>query len=265
MQVSANKNVKKRALLLFTNSFGTEYRGKLSLYRQKNGKALHNLLLKRVLSVISESAKSSDFDLIVSTDQPAQKELISAQFKNSHSFIIQKQSGGDFGERFSNSVKSAFDLGYSSLIVLGNDCPDISSAIIKNSFEKLGAENSAVVGPSVDGGFYLLGINEYNSGLFKNIAWQTNRVLGQLCDNAEILGKSLQFESVLADIDNNRDLISWFEKKSSYAEKFKKILFELFNTITFARKIIVPFLGLDYFYKRVSQKSPPFISLNTSI
>ncbi len=61
------------------------------------------------------------------------------------------------------------------IIVIGSDCPLIQPALLESAFEKLD-QCPAVIGPSTDGGYYLIGLRQQCDNIFQNIAWSTSSV-----------------------------------------------------------------------------------------
>ncbi|MCB4797711.1 DUF2064 domain-containing protein [Neotamlana laminarinivorans] len=91
------------------------------------------------------------------------------------------QIGNSFGERFTNAITDIFNLGYSQIITIGNDTPQLKVKHILQAKE-LVENNQPVLGPSLDGGFYLLAIGkkQFNAKQFKNFNWQTSQVFKQV-------------------------------------------------------------------------------------
>ena len=92
-----------------------------------------------------------------------------------------KQTGVDFGSRFSNALQLGFKKGYDALITIGNDCPFLQVKHITEA--KKAIENgNTVLGPTYDGGFYLLGLSKenFNPATFYNFSWGTNRVFEEV-------------------------------------------------------------------------------------
>ncbi len=249
--------MKSKALLLFAMSFKTECNRKRILRNKKKSKKIHRLFFNKILSTINESRKLTGFDLIIYTDLPINVNQKLNKDAKSKNVIIKEQTGNNFSERFINSIKNVFELGYEQVVTVGNDIPDISSEIITNSFIKLESENSVVLGPSVDGGFYLLGLNKFDSNLFKDIEWQTGSEFKQLCKNIHLAGNQIIFEPVLADIDNTKDLFNWILNKSDFSITLKKLFLAFNECINFTKTIKDTFQSQEYFSKRLSQKSPP--------
>ena len=69
------------------------------------------------------------------------------------------QKGAGFGERFTNAIKDIFNQGYEYVITVGNDSPGLKTSHILKALRFL-QHNKVVLGPSLDGGFYLLGLHK---------------------------------------------------------------------------------------------------------
>lgn len=119
------------------------------------------------------------------------------------------QSGSDLGERMKYSFQQVFEGGVERAVIIGSDCPDLNERIVENAFNRL-KENDLVIGPSEDGGYYLLGMNRFFETLFDEIEWSTESVLESTIQKANKIGLKVFQLPVLNDIDNIEDL-----KKSS--------------------------------------------------
>ena len=104
----------------------------------------------------------------------------------------------------SNAFDEAFD-SHNKVIIIGSDCYDLSSKVINTAFELL-EENDVVVGPAKDGGYYLLGMNEFFPQLFQDKEYSTDTVLKELLEEAEELELSVYQLPTLSDIDTFEDL-----------------------------------------------------------
>lgn len=118
------------------------------------------------------------------------------------------QQGDDLGQRMQNAFEQAFAKGYERVCIIGSDLMDLSTEVIEQAFEKLN-QRDVVVGPSEDGGYYLLGMNQMIPDLFKNKAWSTDEVFIATRDDARRLGLSMAELPVLNDIDTEKDLGDW--------------------------------------------------------
>lgn len=137
---------------------------------------------------------------------------------------LQVQKGNSFGERMSNAFDRAFD-SYNKVIIIGSDCYDISSKIIKEAYAKLD-EHDVVVGPAVDGGYYLLGMKEFIPQFFENKTFSTSTVLQELLEEAEDLHLEVYHLPKIGDIDTIEDLkksgMKWEELgEQGFEEEFQ--------------------------------------------
>ncbi|MEO9482208.1 MAG: TIGR04282 family arsenosugar biosynthesis glycosyltransferase [Ekhidna sp.] len=119
-------------------------------------------------------------------------------------YKLTSQKGFTLGEKMTNAFDEAFDA-YNKVIIIGSDCYDLNSKIIKSAFEML-EENDLVVGPAKDGGYYLLGMKEYLPQLFQDKTYSTDSVLKELLAEAEELELSIHQLPLLNDIDTLDDL-----------------------------------------------------------
>lgn len=85
------------------------------------------------------------------------------------------QSSGDLGQKMGDAFKDQFDLSFDQLLIIGTDCAEITPEIVEEAFIKL-ETSEVVVGPAEDGGYYLIGMNRFISGLFYDIPWSSSEV-----------------------------------------------------------------------------------------
>lgn len=124
---------------------------------------------------------------------------------DSNQYFKQFQEGNDLGERMNNAFAFAFDHGYTEVVIIGTDCYELCSITIINAFSGL-KKCEIVIGPSKDGGYYLLGVKQMHHQLFENINWSTAEVLKKTLAVCETHKLSLHLLSELSDIDNENDL-----------------------------------------------------------
>jgi len=129
------------------------------------------------------------------------------------SFSYRHQGRGDIGRRMQRALEDGFQEGYTSIVIIGSDVPDISSAIIHRAFEEL-QKNSLVLGPAGDGGYYLIGMQKVNEDqaypeLFEAINWGTSEVLSQTIAAAHQIGIGYALLDTLKDVDRPADLKVW--------------------------------------------------------
>ncbi|WP_214662598.1 TIGR04282 family arsenosugar biosynthesis glycosyltransferase [Amazonocrinis nigriterrae] len=122
--------------------------------------------------------------------------------------VYQSQGEGDLGLRMARSLFDSFQSSMEQVIIIGTDCPGVNSQILTQAFEQLHTFD-LVLGPAIDGGYYLIGLRRLIPELFANIDWGTSQVLQQTVDIAEELNISLIYLPALADVDLPEDLPIW--------------------------------------------------------
>ena len=121
------------------------------------------------------------------------------------------QGEGDLGTRMARSVGDALDEGAPQVVVIGSDCPGISPEFLGQAFNLLAEDSGRVVlGPALDGGYYLVGMSRRSPELFRGIAWGTEHVFLQTEAAARESGYSIRALEPLADVDRPEDLHVWY-------------------------------------------------------
>jgi uncharacterized protein len=116
------------------------------------------------------------------------------------------QKGSDLGDKMNNAFASAFATGYKSVCIIGTDCIELTSSMITTAFEHL-LTHDAVVGPAIDGGYYLLGMNKLHPEVFNNKLWSQASVFADTILDFNNLKLSYSTLEVLSDIDDESDLL----------------------------------------------------------
>lgn len=114
------------------------------------------------------------------------------------------QEGDGLGTRMSHAFKNGFQE-YQKVVLMGTDIPEISVDIIKTAFNQL-TNYDFVFGPTFDGGYYLVGMNQPHHFLFENITWSTDQVLAQTLEQINHHHYSVGVIEMLTDIDYEADL-----------------------------------------------------------
>jgi len=120
--------------------------------------------------------------------------------------IYRQQSDGDLGRRMALAFKDSFSAGMTSVVIIGTDCPDLNAQLMVKAFHAL-EQNDLVLGPALDGGYYLIGLRRLIPELFRGISWSTAEVLEQTISIAQRLDLAIAFLPLLNDIDRPEDLI----------------------------------------------------------
>jgi rSAM/selenodomain-associated transferase 2/rSAM/selenodomain-associated transferase 1 len=118
------------------------------------------------------------------------------------------QVGGDLGARMDNGFAQAFRAGADKVVLVGTDCPGITSTILRNAFDLLGFFD-LVLGPARDGGYYLIGLRREAPELFCDVPWGMATVASRTLKRAKELGLRAVTVDPLVDVDRPEDLAVW--------------------------------------------------------
>ena len=127
------------------------------------------------------------------------------------------QIGENLGKKISNAFNWGFEKGYKKIIIIGSDLWDLNEEIINTGFIELN-KNKVVIGPSIDGGYYLLGLNKNMPKIFEGIKWGTQSVLAE---TLKLLDHDPYILPELNDIDTFEDLIANPSLFKIYNNNFK--------------------------------------------
>lgn len=242
------------AILLFSRNPSEDAKIKSA----KSLRQLSNNCFENSLSLIYKIISDSNLDFFVSTTGGKGKEYFS-KFKCP--LII--QSGITFGEKFYESINKVFEKGYENIIVIGNDTPSLKLRDIIFAAKHTSINNS-VIGPSKDGGFYLLSLNRSD---FKKI------------DPFKFISLNYQRSNTLSELIslfNHCSIFQYLLKKKDDFDKIYSIrIYFLFKyrveqMISVFQKIVFNYLFIKYFlilfikhknsfYTFASLSSPPFL------
>jgi len=123
---------------------------------------------------------------------------------NSH-FKKRLQAGASLGDRMKQAFSDSLAAGYERVCIIGTDCPELTAQIINDAFTKL-RSHEVVIGPVVDGGYYLLGMKKLHADFFANKAWGTNSVAAKTIVDFENLKLVYYQLPMLTDVDEEKDL-----------------------------------------------------------
>lgn len=189
------RNDHKTAILVFANSPEQELQNKPVV----KGEAFFEMLTEQTLKMVRETG-----------------------IPYFH-YTERQQCGNSFGERFVNGLQSIFEKGYENVIAIGNDTPHLKKADLYDAFESL-KQGKFVMGPSADGGFYLLGLHRSNftASEFLGLPWQNSHLGKAVLRVALNHGQEVVRLKTLFDLDTLGDL-------SLFVSRFKNIGKSLFR------------------------------------
>jgi uncharacterized protein len=113
----------------------------------------------------------------------------------------------NFGDCLFKAIGGLFAAGHGSAVVLNSDSPTLPTSLLVETAELLARPGDrAVLGPSTDGGYYLLGIKQAHRRLFDEIDWSTDRVAGQTLERAQEIGLDVHCLPAWYDVDDSQAL-----------------------------------------------------------
>ena len=208
-------NFSKTAILIFANSAHQEAVNKPF----RESKALFDLLNKETIQKVKRSGLPHFL------------------------FSEEEQIGETFGERYTNAIQFVYDQGFENVITVGNDTPQLQTSQLIETAKKL-EDNPIILGPSKDGGYYMMGLNksQFNLETFLNLPWQTSQLTKRISRLLAAEKIKIVFLKMLADIDSIADIQSVLIAFRNIGSVLKKILLVLFSS----EKIIISYLPFSF-------------------
>ncbi len=129
-------------------------------------------------------------------------------------FLVRAQADGDMGDRLTASFGRAYDEGADAVVLVASDVPGLTARIVREAFGLLDRRCrqgllAGVIGPTADGGYYLIGMRAPGAALFDGIAWSTSGVLAQTAALAAARHVALARLPELVDVDVRADYELW--------------------------------------------------------
>ncbi|MGI8839066.1 MAG: TIGR04282 family arsenosugar biosynthesis glycosyltransferase [Pyrinomonadaceae bacterium] len=122
-------------------------------------------------------------------------------------FSLLAQRGEGFGERLFYAAEDLLRVGYESLCLIDSDSPTLPATLLRQAVEALARPGDRVVlGATVDGGYYLIGLKNGHRHLFANIDWSTPSVLSQTIERAAEINLEVELLPVWYDVDDGATL-----------------------------------------------------------
>lgn len=184
-----------RCVLLFARSAQGEA-GAKGLGRAA---ALFALARRRLVAAAAELG----VDLVVVGPAGSEDGFPESELAPGCRFLLQQ--GASFGERLGNAFGAVRALGYGQVVAVPTDVPLLGARHLAAAFDALSEGAGAVLGPSPDGGVYLIGVRGDALPLLSGVRWRTARVLADLAANAADIGSPVVLDH-LGDVDREADL-----------------------------------------------------------
>jgi rSAM/selenodomain-associated transferase 1 len=167
---------------------------------------LYKDFVKRTIDI---SKKVTSDDKFIAYDSFGEAGFIESVKGN---LSLLKQEGADLGERLYNAFLYSKGEGNESTIIIGADSPDMPPEFIYKGFDML-EKSDIVIGPSRDGGYYLIGLKDPDRRIFKDVNWGSDKVFSETMDNIKKSGKVVSLVDEWYDIDTTQDLEFYNRRK----------------------------------------------------
>lgn len=137
-----------------------------------------------------------------------------------HGVRLIDQEGDDLGQRMAGVFDRLFAQGYRSVVLVGTDVPSLPLEEYRRTFGLL-ESHDLVLGPALDGGYYLLGLTRPAPALFTDIPWSTGDVRRITEEKARSLGLTIALTAPWRDVDTIEDLTALIDANGLDAAKPK--------------------------------------------
>ena len=197
-------NKSDKGCILFFVKYPEEGQVKTRLSAGLNEAVAAELYRNFVLDLLSMLEKL-DFQFHIYLSPENSREKFIEWLGDQYSYV--PQQGDDLGQRMKNALSQAFDQGFSRAIVIGSDMPDLPGELIDDAFLSL-KTHDAVLGPTFDGGYYLIGFNSgtFLPEVFEEMEWSTDTVFANTISRLRNAGLRIHELPERRDIDVLADL-----------------------------------------------------------
>jgi glycosyltransferase A (GT-A) superfamily protein (DUF2064 family) len=164
--------------------------------------------------------------------------------------------GNTFGTRYSNAFKSIFEQGYDFVISIGNDIPGLNESHIQIAATQ-SANHQSVLGPTQDGGDYLIAIHResFDPASFANLPWNTNQLHDALNAYLKVAEQEVFQLEELIDIDDFKSFSRSARQTTSCF--FQKLFIRILLSIRVYIISKIPFFNPTLTHQDHPLRAPP--------
>lgn len=194
------------ALLIFSRTASQE--AELKTFDCHAGQSANRVIVERLIRHTVATARRTQLPVFVHYDT--------------------RPDSGGFGTHLADALESVFEKGYSSIIAIGNDCPELSAPMLLEAHDRL-AKQKLVLGPAFDGGVYLIGIQKsaYHRSSFVELPWETAQLQAAWKEYPAAESAETDWLEPLSDVDHAADfktLLARLPRWNSLRKQFRSIL-----------------------------------------
>jgi uncharacterized protein len=166
---------------------------------------LNACFLKDTVASLADAAAAAGARWVISYMPPGEEAAFGGILPQGA--LLLPQRGNGFGQRLLHTADDLFACGFSSVCLIDSDSPTVPTGLFVRAAEELAESGDRVVlGPSDDGGYYLLGLNQRHKHMFENISWSTAAVAQQTRERATQLGLPVISLPTWYDVDEELSL-----------------------------------------------------------
>ena len=197
------KDKSKNAYVIFTREPvpGHTKTRLMPYYTAEKCAELHKCFLRD----IADEMKGGNFDLAVAYTGGDPLFLQDVFGKNAR-YI--EQRGDSLGQRMENAISDVLAMGYERVVLTGSDIPELEADTIETAFALLSACD-VVIGPTADGGYYLLGMKQLHHEAFDVKTYGISTVFEETVSSVRNVGLTVEAVDEYNDIDTREDLMEF--------------------------------------------------------
>jgi rSAM/selenodomain-associated transferase 1 len=166
-----------------------------------NATRLYEALLRDTITLVSEI---NEIDLAIAVTPPESIDYFK-HISPSGTLLLPVECN-DIGDCLMKAMRELFKRGYSRVFALNADSPTLPPTYIEDAIQRLELDD-IVLGPTADGGYYLIGVKQLHDELFINIGWSTASVLSETMAKADKLGQKAGILAPWYDVDTIEDIM----------------------------------------------------------
>ena len=174
----------------------------------------------------------------------------------------QQQVGAHFGIRLANAMQGIYEKGYKKIIVIGNDSPDLKTATLVQAANIIG-EGNPVLGPSKDGGVYLIGLDQsdFHFEAFVSLPWNQGNLRTAMISRLKEGSASPYSLNPLMELDTEWDLKVWLKLNTQTGRRLLKLLLLILTRFFSAVSAVILYFQEIYFRIFRNKGSPDLLRL----
>ena len=153
---------------------------------------------------------------------PQEREKDFFQFFKSEGTWFPQLKSQSLGDRIHHAMNYVLQQGYRRVVAIGTDSPSLPAEYVAQALEEL-KKHDTVVGPSEDGGYYLIGARKAPKELFQQIDWSTDKVFEQTIARTKEYDLSVQILPAWYDVDDIETLVKLSHQVKFPAELEKRL------------------------------------------